>query len=156
MGKVMLPFVDVIRAKGRTYHYYRRGKLRRRINGEPGTEEFDRAYQAIHQPAEAVQKGTSRPGVAAGSIRAMVIAYKASAEWQQLRASTHVDYRKALDPLEEKYGHLMVAAIPREFVFGLRDLYAVRERRLPDGTVDRRPTPRRGNRMVAVLSLLMT
>ena len=46
MGMIMLPFVDAFTVKGRVYYYYRRGRLRRRIHGVPGTPEFDAAYQA--------------------------------------------------------------------------------------------------------------
>ena len=156
MGKVMLPYVDTISVKGRVYYYYRRGGLRRRIKGEPDTVAFNAAYQAIHQPAEAAETAAGPSQPTEGSLRALIVAYKSSSAWTALRPATHTDYLKALDPLQEKYGHLQVKSIPRAFVFGLQDLYARRTRTLADGSIETTATPRRANRMVAVLSLLMT
>lgn len=91
--------------------------------------------------------GPGRPLDVPGSLAALITAYKASAEWKNLRPATRTDYLKALDPLHGRYGHLPVKTMPREFVMRLKDQYAEK-----DGV----PTPRRANRMIAVLRLLLS
>ena len=145
MGSVDLPYLEIFQAKGRLYAYYRRGSLRRRIHGALGSPEFLAHYQALHAEAEAAVKPVA--GLIPGSLRALIAAYRASDEWAQLRPATHKDYEKGMGPLEDYFGHLPVATLPRAFVFKLRDAYA---------TKDGRRTPQRGNRMVAVLSILMS
>ena len=80
-------------------------------------------------------------------MAALVVAYKGSADWSNLRPATKTDYLKVLDPLQERFGHLAVATMPREFVLSLRDEYASK---------DGKPTPRRANRFIAVLRLLLS
>ena len=151
-----LPYVDTIPARGRTYYYYRRGKLRQRIRGNPDEPGFLEAYAAIHAAAQAAdaKAAASEPGVAPGSMAALIRAYRTSPEWRALKPATHSDYEKALGPLEARYGHLAIATMPRAFVFGLRDAYATKPN--PDPKQPPIPTPRRANRMVAVLSILLS
>jgi integrase len=128
---------------------------------------FLAAYQAAHKAAEAAIKAlpAARPGIIPGSMAALVIAYRSSPEWRELAAASRTDYNKALNPLVERYGKLPVATIPRQFVFKLRDDYS----RMPAFTREKKPkpildatgkqvirdTPRRANRMVNVLRLLL-
>lgn len=159
MAPIDLPYLMAARAKGRTFWYYRRhGKLTR-IKGTPGDPEFLEAYHRIH----AIHERPAAPGVKEGSLEALIRAYRASEEWQQLAPATRKDYNKALAPLELKWGDKSVATMPREFVLKLRDHYA-RKPILdqdghpvigPEGKPLTRPTPRRANRMVAVLRLLI-
>lgn len=152
MGAVDLPYLDSIRSKGRTYYYYRRGRLRRRIEGEPGSEAFHAAYARMHALAEAVPASPAAP-VEPRSLAALIDAYRASSRWTQgIAQATRNDYDKALVPLREKYGRMHVSAITRPLVLAIQERYATAVR--PDQTV--RPTPRRANRMVAVLSILLS
>jgi len=155
MGSVELAFVDVVRAKGRVYHYYRRGKVRHRLPGNPGTREFNRAYEEIHGGYEARQK-LLREGdsILPGSLAAVIRDYRKSPKWGELKPSTQVDYEKALRPLAAEYGELPVATLPRQFVFALRDSYAYKDGKNPSDPPI--PTPRRANRMVTVLSILLS
>lgn len=130
------------RSRGRVFYYYRRNRRLTAIPGEPGSPGFLAAYQRVHAAHEA-------PGIAkagAGTLRALVAAYRASPQWRALRASTRKDYDKSLDPLADRFGHLAVATMPRQFVIALKDEYA---------TKDGKPTPRRANSIIGVLRLLL-
>ncbi|CAM2754897.1 integrase [Komagataeibacter xylinus] len=155
MGRVDLPYVDTVKAKGKTYYYYRRGKLRRRIKGNPEDPLFHQEYARLHHAAlHAEVKADNRPRVTPGSLAALIAAYRASPEWYGTAPATKVDYAKALAPLESEFGHLSIAEMPRKFVFWLRDRYATR----PGETEHSAPvpTPRRANRIVTVLSILLS
>lgn len=147
--KVNLPYVAVFIAKGKTYAYYRRNGRRVKLPA-PSEKGFIAAYQAAHEEAEALQPAAPKPRLAphAGSLAALILAYKVSEDWAGLAQVTRRDYDAALAKLSDRYGHLPVATMPRAFVFKLRDEYA----RGPDG----KPTPRRANFIVAVLRLLLS
>ncbi len=154
MGRVDLPYVDAIPVKGRTYYYYRRDGLRQRITGQPGDRDFQQAYDRLHQQAEAIAAKPDPQGIIPGSLRALVAAYRTSAEWREKAPGTQRDYEKALRPLESKFGQLQVASLPRAFVLRLRDEYAFKPGATPDDP--RIATPRRANGIVAVLSILFS
>jgi hypothetical protein len=152
MGAISLPYVRCQHSKGRTYLYYRRGGRDIRLP-DPNDPGFMPVYQTIHAAAEAAGQATvaNRPApVLPGSMAALVIAYRSSETWQDLAPATRQDYDKALNPLRDRFGHLPVATLPRSFVFALRDQYAVKSE---NGTTIR--TPRRANRMVNTLRLLL-
>lgn len=150
MGRINIPFVDAIPMPKKTYYYYRRGKLRIRLPGEPGDKAFNEAYEKIHLKSQS--NFTKKNEITHGSIRDLIAHYKESPEWKEKKPETQRDYNKALIPLAEKFGHLPVRNLPRQFVLSLRDIYA--QKKMPDGTII--STPRRANRMVAVLSILLS
>lgn len=149
MATVNLPYTVSFIAKGRRYFYYRRAGRRVPLPN-PSDPAFVAAYTAAHEAAEALQAAQppAAPATTPGSLAALIAAYRASEDWSGLAPASRTDYNKALDPLWDRYGKLPVATMPRAFVFKLRDDYA----RSADGT----PTPRRANRMVNVLRLLMS
>lgn len=166
MAAVDLPYLWTPTIKGKQYAYYRRNG--RRVALPPiSSPAFIAAYQAAHAAAvaEAESRPTPPPGAAPGSMAALVAAYRASPEWKELAPATRKDYDKALNPLADRYGKLPVATMPRQFVFKMRDDYAT----MPAFTRGKKPkpvldaegrqvilqTPRRANRMVNVLRLLM-
>lgn len=149
-----LPYVDAIPVKGRIYYYYRRDGLRQRIAGLPGDKDFQQAYDRLHRQAEAIAAKPDPQGIIPGSLRALVVLYRTSAEWREKAPGTQRDYEKSLRPLESRFGQLLVAGLPRAFVLKLRDEYAFK----PAATPGEPPvaTPRRANGMVAVLSILFS
>ncbi len=149
MAAVDLPYLWTPTIKGNPYAYYRRFGRRERLPAIAAPD-FLMAYQRAHAAAEA-EAAAVQPVAghkpAPGSLAALIAAYRASDAWRQLAPASRTDYDKALTPLDERYGHLPVATMPRAFVFKLRDEYA---------TKDGKPTPRRANRLVNVLRLLLT
>ena len=149
--------------RGTIFTYYRRNGIRTKLpnEGQPG---FLDAYAAAHAAAEAVEatKSPARPGDLPGSLGALVTAYKGSEEWRGLAKASRLDYDKVLEPLREKYGRLPVATMPRRFVLQLRDAYARKIVERPGPAPGDPPvkveiaTPRRANRMVNVLRLLLS
>ncbi|WP_075632631.1 tyrosine-type recombinase/integrase [Novacetimonas hansenii] len=155
MGRIDLPYIDAIKAKGRTYYYYRRGKLRQRIKGSPEDAAFHAEYVRIHNAAsDADARAERKARVLPGSLAALICAYRASPEWDSTSPATKTDYAKSLRPLEDEFGHLSVAEMPRRFVFWLRDRYATK----PGETENDPPikTPRRANKIITVLSILLS
>lgn len=153
MAPVDLPYLWTYRRNGVTLAYYRRDGRTTRIRDAtgnavaPGDPAFLAAYSAIHAAA-----GPAKPprpsGPSAGSLASLIDAYRGSPEWRQLAPATRTDYDKALKPLRaHRFGAGPVAELPRSAVFALRDEFATGA----DGV----PTPRRANRIVAVLSILM-
>ena len=165
-GMIWLPYLWTPRFKRTRVAYYRRSGSLTRLPAL-GTAEFLSAYQAAHAAAETPSaKSATRAEPAPGSMAALVAAYRASPEWRKdLAPATRADYDKALRPLETRYGHLRVATMPRQFVFKLRDDYATKPAVTkhapprpilgPDGVQMTVETPRRANRMVNVLRLLL-
>ena len=118
MGKIELTYVHSFKAKGRTYFYYRRGGIRQRIPGEPGSVEFHETYQRIHASFEA---GTTETGVLPGSFEALCRSYFGSPEFLQLKPRSQKEYRYFGDKLREKFGRLQIRGISRRFVLAFRD-----------------------------------
>lgn len=155
MARIDLPYVDSTTAKGKTYYYYRREGVRQRIKGTPGDAQFLAEYTRLHNAAEKAEiKAKERPSIAPGSLAALIVAYRSSPEYSGTAPATKVDYHKALDPLASEYGHLSVSDMPRKFVFWLRDHYATKPaEKEGDAPIK---TPRRANRMITVLSILLS
>ena len=152
MGLVELPYLNIYRVKGRLYAYYRRGPLRQRLHGEVGSPEFLAAYQAIH--ARAIKADQGRPEVIERSLGDLIQRYRRSTNWTELKPSSRQDYEKALGPLE-KMSHLAVKGIQRHHVKQILELYARKEITHADGRKEVVRTPRRANKLVTVLSILI-
>lgn len=140
MAAIDLPYLHLVRSKGRVYTYYRRGALRARIEGEPGTAEFLAAYQVIHAEAETKQAGLA-PAIRTvpGSLRALWLAYKASNDWRRLKGATQVGYVSLIEPLLPKFGDAAVSGMKPAWI----------QRRMDEMTAAR------ANRFLAVIRLLM-
>jgi integrase len=168
VAAVDLPYLWTPTIKGNRYAYYRRFGRRDRL---PAIEapDFLAAYQRAHAAAEAEATAAQSAGpekVIPGSLAALIVAYRSSDAWRGLSPASRDDYDVALTPLRDRYGHLPVATMPRAFVFKLRDEYA----QMPAMTKGVKPkpvldadgkqviiaTPRRANRIVAVLRLLFS
>jgi hypothetical protein len=155
---IRLPYLWLPVVKGRQFAYYRRGGGRLRLP-DPAAPGFLAAYQSAHDAAEAAASPASPDprAVIPGSLAALIVAYRASPEWRELAAGSQADYRPQLDRLRDRYGPLP-ATMPRAFVFKLRAEYASRPGKPgPDGKPGPSvPTPRRANKIVAILRLLLS
>ncbi len=142
MGSVVLPYLNLKRAKGRLYGYYRRDGRVTRIKGDPGTPAFLEAYNAIHRASEAGKIPTSQPETAIpGSLRALIEDYKKSGKFKQMAAATRASYLWVLEWLLPRYGNLPVADLPRDWVLRRQDELAA--------------TPGKANYFVTVMSVLL-
>ncbi len=137
MTKIELPHINVFRQRGRVYSYYRRDGLCIRIPGSVGTPEWLDAYRRTHESFEA----TGPQSAGAGTLAALIEAYRAAPDFTQLKPKTRRDYGRYLDRLKEHYGDLKVRAMPRDFIFELRDAYQA--------------TPRTANYLLSVLRLIL-
>ena len=111
MAKVELPYVQTFRDRhGCVRAYYRRTGFPRAALPAPGEPGFLAAYEAAAGvPAKAGGVGAER--TQPGTIAALIVAYYASAEWAQLRATTQAGYRNMLDRFREKHGTKRVGTL---------------------------------------------
>jgi integrase len=149
--------------------YYRRDGQRQRLRTPDGgavdpadSAALLAAWQAAHQRHEAADRAAAEARdartVRPRSIADLIAHYRASPEWYEKAAETKRDYEKALKPLEADFGQRLVAGIARRHVTGLRDRYAWREVPTPGkpGETTRVSNARQANRVVTVLSILLT
>ena len=92
MAKIDLPGVNAVRAKGRRYYYYGRGRGAIKLPGEPGSQEFMAAYDAARLPKAPRDKH---------KLRAWVALFRASPEFSAFSESTQRVWRCYLRELEE-------------------------------------------------------
>lgn len=175
MANVQLDYLSIytVRRGGKSWPvaYYRRGGAQQRLKGPDGkpVDPSDRdalieAWKAAHKAyedadAKAAEAAESR-AVKPRSIAALIAAYASedNPEWMQLSAVTRKDYHKGLDPLRDDYGHLAAAGLQPPHVTKIRDRYAWRDAPDPDkpGETIRVPNPYKANKVVTVLSILMS
>lgn len=117
MGKLMLEYLDTIKVKGRMYYYYRRDGKRIKLPNEAGTLEFMDAYHR----ANASFEGKDAAQHMIGSIASLIVAYKNSTNYKQLKPRVKSLYLSVLDPFQDKYGHLSAKGVTRNFILTWRD-----------------------------------
>jgi integrase len=139
--KVDLPFVVRIRARGRSYYYFRRGALRERIPGHPGSREFSDAYEALKRE-HARQLIQQTRGAGRGALAWVVEQYKAKSEqWLNASESTRAIYDRRHHWLVKNYGSEPIAAFDRDAVKMLRDLPEFADKpSVADATIERLAT----------------
>ena len=144
MGKIKIPYVERVTAKGHIYHYYRRGGVRwARLSGEPGTG----AFAATYERAVALYEGRRADAMRPGSFGALVVSYLKSADYKGLGDRTRVEYRRHLDAMTSRWRDLplqlgKVDAVTRKHILEYRDEFA--------------DSPSVGNARVKVLRLLLS
>jgi integrase len=102
MVKVDLKGIAKVTAKGRTYYYAWRGGPR--LRGEPGSPEFHASYN------EAIE---SRRTPEPGRFKALIVLYKAGADYKKLAASTVKNWAPWLDRIADYFGELRIAQFDR-------------------------------------------
>jgi len=139
--KVDLPFVVRIRARGRSYYYFRRGALRERIPGHPGSREFSDAYEALkreHVP----QLMQQARGAGRGALAWVIEQYRLKSEqWLNASESTPAIYDRRHHWLVKNYGSEPIAAFDRDALKMLRDLPEFADKpSVADATIERLAT----------------
>jgi integrase len=114
MAHLRLPHVHTFRKGGRVYHYFRKGAVRVRLPGAPGSAEFMAAYHAA-QANEQPPLGASR--AAPGSMSALAADWYASPAFHALQPPSQRTYRRLLENFLKKHGARIVAhAEPRHLL----------------------------------------
>nr|WP_321510363.1 tyrosine-type recombinase/integrase [uncultured Celeribacter sp.] len=133
MKKPDLPYLDAIPAKGKVYYYFRRGKVRVRINHDPDTEEFSREYWAL--------RSGRTPAASRTTWEKLIVSYYQSPKYKKLSKGTASNYRRHCEEIRLKNGKKDVKSFRRKDAIAARDA-------LQD-------TWSKANERVAVLSILM-
>jgi integrase len=128
--RVRLKGINTVRAKladgsVRTYHYHKLSG--RRLKGEPGTPEFLASIADAQNAAKSVSGHL---------FRVIIIGYRTSPEFQNLRPQTRKDYGRYLVLIEEEFGDAPIEAISdpriRADFLAWRDKFAQRSARTAD------------------------
>ena len=110
-----MKYVERIPSKWRVYFYYRRGGRRWPIKGEPGTPEFLKSYQSLHN------KFGGQRFTQPGTFKALVEGNLESGDFDKLAAGTKRNYRRHLDDLRQVFGPENVNAIRRADCLQIKD-----------------------------------
>lgn len=142
MATIKLPYVQLYKARGRAYAYYRRGQTRMRLAGEIGSPEFIAAYQAAKDSYEETARPVAeRKGWPEGSLGALIAAWRASPDYAGLREKTREGYDWGLSSLTDAHKAGPVAKLNRAWIIRTRDTLA--------------DTPGKANYFVTTLKLLL-
>jgi len=138
--------VHVVRSRGRHYYYYQHGRGARlkgprvKLDGVPFGEDGQpvEAWWAAYRKHAGGGDDAPKPG----SILALVLAYKASAEWKALSDRSRGERVRHLKRIEGVWGDLSVKGIEPWHVVELRDMQAA--------------TPAEANNQIRSLSAMVT
>lgn len=132
MRKTALPYLQFIQRGGRTYVYFRKGSVRKRLPDNLDSKEFSDAYWDC------------RAGKAKGKSRhnwnALIISYYRSPAYLGLAAGTRANYRRHCEEIREKNGSKDMRTFRRKHAIEARDKLST--------------TWSKANERVAVLSML--
>jgi integrase len=110
MTKIRLKYIKEYRAKGETYRYFRRkGCQPIKLPGEPGSREFNAAYEAA-LGEKPIRSSTHN----AGTMGRLIADYYGSVGFANLKPSSRTIYRIALDPVSQEHGHRLVRDMGRD------------------------------------------
>jgi integrase len=125
MVTLRLKFVveDVDRHGNVRLYFRRKGQLKIRLPGLPGSDEFVEAYRAALGGVSAIPHApaTRRQKTASGSLRWLCEAYYGSAEFKRLDCRTQRVRRKLLDLLCERHGDKPAGRLESRHVRALRN-----------------------------------
>jgi integrase len=143
MPPVSLPYLQVVRARGKSYPYYRRDGRQVRIKAPIGSVGFAAAYEAAREAWEG-KKPDPKPVSHAerGTMRHLIDSYKAAPEYRQMAPKTKADYNRVIAMLTDRFGPAPVDRATRDWVLRLRN--------------ERQDTPRTANYIVAIIGALFT
>jgi integrase len=116
MSNLKLRFVNshVDHEYGTVYHYFRRGHMRVRLPGQPGSAEFMAAYAAALEQSSKTPLGVSRSKP--GSITHCVAMYFSSAQFAELASSTKSQRRSILERFRADHGAQPLSSVPPKFI----------------------------------------
>lgn len=129
-----LKYVEKTRVKGRTYYYFRRGKVRHRLP-DPDDPTFAAEYQRL------LGERQPRGKYASGTLGDLILQYRQSPEFRELSETTQQNRERYFRMLLDRFGNEWVSQLTRANVKKLRDSMADK--------------PGNANNYVAILSVLM-
>jgi integrase len=113
LSKIRLEFVQAFQARGKPFHYFRRGGQRVRLPGLPGSAEYMTAYAAaLAGSGPVVGASRSLPG----SIAAWVAGFLGSDEFKAKPYNTRRTLKAPLERLREQHGEKRGAHVNAEVV----------------------------------------
>ena len=116
--KVDLPYIQKFKDRhGKIRTYYRRGKHKQRIDGDPGSQEWQNCYWRIHESFEAAPRAVPDHE----SFQYAVTDYLSTQRYLALSKNTRIAYRSALDELVKALGKQRVRDFTRGDVINIRD-----------------------------------
>lgn len=113
MKKVELPYLYYKAIKGRTYIYFRRGKLLHRLPDDPDSQEFSTEYWAVRNGKKKAPTRTT--------WAKLVESYYRSPEFQRLGKGTKANYRRHCDAVLAKNAAKDMRNFRRRDAIAIRD-----------------------------------
>lgn len=122
MVSLKLPFIQLYTVAGKQYAYFRRGSQRVRLSGELGSKEFFEAYESAKQSFVAQKQGVpSDAPLPANSLGALIVAWRGSVEYKNLKLKTRNGYEWGLSGVPAPALRLPVAKMNRPWIIRTRD-----------------------------------
>lgn len=110
MTTIRLKYIKEYRRNGVIYRYFRRrGRRDLRLPGEPGSREFNQAYEAA-----LTEKPIPRSKHGDGTMGRLIADYYASVDYSNLKPRSKTVYRIVLDKLSIQHGHRLVRDMGRD------------------------------------------
>jgi len=111
MPRRLPPHVERNHVKGKTYLSFRVGKgTRIRLPDDPTSEAFQEAYAAALLGESAPRRHTITPG----TIEDLIVSYKKSRSYTELRSTTKTGYASRIEALRIQHGDRTVAGLTAE------------------------------------------
>ncbi len=101
--------------------YYRRGKYRERLKGNPGTEELFISWSRCHEKYEHKPVSPADTLALPDTFRALSVAYLKSAEFKRSSEGTRRNYRRYTDIACKYFGKYDAEDIQMKHVLAVRD-----------------------------------
>jgi integrase len=122
MTRIRLRYVQAwVDREGRVHRYFRRpGYPRVRLPGLPGSEEFNRAYEAALAHSEPLAIGAAKRSKP-GSLSAAIAGYYMSRYFRGLTGGTPAMRRAILERFRNEHGGKPIALLPKKFVIAVLD-----------------------------------
>jgi len=136
MAKIEMKYIHPVKAKGKTYYYYRRdGKSYGRLPGMPGSLKFAARYDEIN-----ASFGDFSGEIIAGTVRALVASYLETPEYLQLSEASRRNYRYYCDLICSVIGTGPAAGVKRPQVIEIRNELQI--------------TPGKANALIRIMSVV--
>lgn len=122
MSKIKLDYVQEYESAGKVYRYFRRGGVRIRLPGRPGSTEFMQAYAAAFErtkPDDVAPTGNRTVAHAARILRGTMA-------WANMAPSSRRGCENVLRQIERAHGHRSMVTLDRPALVRIRDSMADR------------------------------